>query len=247
MCDSGRVGHLSCWRPALSLRSVWRADPDGQYQHTLHSSESETAPLEKRSLGAGDGRGLCALIRVMPGSPTVLIRHRLEKTVNDYIWHCETRAALQYFSTHPLLVLFYNPTGMKRHLRSVLEVLNYFSKEKGFFALFRAPPIFTTPIIEIICHHYAYLALMSQCGMRGVVWLNHWCQRATKPGRCRATFSLFHMASMRQKRPLVLRVRSGAHSTLWFLALVAAVDEKANQFCFGQTKCSLGSNWQQTR
>lgn len=51
MCDSGRVGHLSCWRLALSLRSVWRADPDGQYQYTLHSSESETAPLEKRGLG----------------------------------------------------------------------------------------------------------------------------------------------------------------------------------------------------
>lgn len=150
----------------------------------------------------------------MPGSPTVLIhidRKRLLMTTYGIVKPGPPR---EYFSTHPPLVHFYSPMGIKLHLGSVLEVLNIFFKEtvQRDFCSVPSTLIFTTPIIGIICHHYPYLALMSQCGMRGVDSLNHWCQRATKPGRCRVTFSLFHMASMRQKRPLILRVGLGGRS-----------------------------------
>lgn len=59
-------------------------------------------PWLRRGLGMVMEGGLCALhlIRVMPGSPAVLIQtlpHSQEETINDYICHCETKATLQIF------------------------------------------------------------------------------------------------------------------------------------------------------
>lgn len=69
---------------------------------TCYTPVNLRRPWLRRGLGLvmeGGPRAL-NLIRVMPGSPAVLIQtlpHRQEETVNDYICHCETKATLQIF------------------------------------------------------------------------------------------------------------------------------------------------------